>query len=499
MRILIRVDSSRFIGTGHVARTSALAEELRRRGAVVEFVCRPLSGSILDAIAGAGYTVHRLPAIERENNSWLGGVEPSTDAEETAAIAARIEGGVDWLIVDHYGIGLGWERHLRPLVRRIAVISDLGDREHDCDLLIDTNLQSDAATRYDGLVPEGCRRLQGPAYAMLRPEFAGERANVRQRDGRVRRILIFFGGVDASNETAKALRAIQSLGRSDHQSDVVVGATNPNREAIEEFCRTHAGFMCHVQTGRMAELMAAADLSVGAGGAATWERCALGLPAIVLAVADNQKPACEAMASQGRTLYLGDCGEVSEAALARVLAGVMETPQWLRLLGERSAELVDGQGLSRLGAAFFAPRLILRPTGPGDCSILYNWRNAPEVIAASHSPEPISWEAHETWFARSLENPSRLIFIAEADGQPAGALRYDVDKDEALVSIYLAPGRHGRGLGTAILLAGSDWLKKNRTAVKHIRAEILAGNVSSQKAFLKAGYREEFATYKKIL
>ena len=67
------------------------------------------------------------------------------------------------------------------------------------------------------------------------------------------------------------------------------------------------------------------------------------------------------------------------------------------------------------------------------------------------------------------------------------------------LSIYLAPGRHGRGLGTAILLAGSDWLKKNRTAVKHIRAEILAGNVSSQKAFLKAGYREEFATYKKIL
>ena len=143
-----------------------------------------------------------------------------------------------------------------------------------------------------------------------------------------------------------------------------MGATNPNREAIEEFCRTHAGFMCHVQTGRMAELMAAADLSVGAGGAATWERCALGLPAIVLAVADNQKPACEAMASQGRTLYLGDCGEVSEAALARVLAGVMETPQWLRLLGERSAELVDGQGLSRLGAAFFAPRLILRRPSP---------------------------------------------------------------------------------------------------------------------------------------
>ena len=49
---------------------------------------------------------------------------------------------IEWLIVDHYSLDIMWEEKLRPYVNKIMVIDDLGDRQHNCDLLLDQNLDS---------------------------------------------------------------------------------------------------------------------------------------------------------------------------------------------------------------------------------------------------------------------------------------------------------------------------------------------------------------------
>ena len=58
-----------------------------------------------------------------------------------------------------------------------------------------------------------------------------------------------------------------------------------------------AGYTCHVQTRCMADLMVAADLAIGASGSASWERCAVGLPAVAMAVAVNQRRILEGLAA----------------------------------------------------------------------------------------------------------------------------------------------------------------------------------------------------------
>ncbi|HDL08410.1 MAG TPA: UDP-2,4-diacetamido-2,4,6-trideoxy-beta-L-altropyranose hydrolase [Desulfobacteraceae bacterium] len=234
--LIIRADASVQIGTGHVMRCLTLADELRERGADIIFVCREFDGNLCGYIEEKHYIVHRLPVSnEQEHNIegnlkhavWLG-ADWQTDARQVEEIIKGVDTPPDWLVVDHYAIDERWEGHLRPYCKKIMAIDDLADRPHDCDLLLDQNFYENLESRYDGLVPAWCKKLLGPKYALLRPEFREARKNLRKRDGHVKRIMIFFGGSDPSNETAKALEAVRMLNRPDIAVDVVVGAFNQN-------------------------------------------------------------------------------------------------------------------------------------------------------------------------------------------------------------------------------------------------------------------------------
>lgn len=296
MKIAIRTDASLYMGTGHLMRCLTLAGEVRQQGHTVTFICRELPGNLCELIEKKGYHVYRLPFQDKNRiqtvqdvSSWLGATWRE-DAEQTISVLQEISiaSKIDWLVVDHYALDIQWERMMRPYVERIMVIDDLANRPHDCDLLLDQNLYENMEQRYMGLVPETCKLLLGPQYALLRPEFREARKKLRPRDGIVRRILIFFGGTDPTNETLKAIEAVRLLNRPDIEVDVIVGANNPHRELIEKACGELPNFHFHCQVDNMAELMAKADLAIGAGGSTTLERCYLGLPTIVVVTAENQ-------------------------------------------------------------------------------------------------------------------------------------------------------------------------------------------------------------------
>ncbi|OEU74768.1 MAG: UDP-2,4-diacetamido-2,4,6-trideoxy-beta-L-altropyranose hydrolase [Desulfuromonadales bacterium C00003107] len=246
---------------------------------------------------------------------------------------------------------------MRTAVRQIAVIDDLADRPHDCDLLLDQNLYPEMKNRYDGLLPIRCRQLLGPEYALLRPEFALERGRLRSRDGSVRRILVFFGGCDLGNETGKALEVLRAAEFEDVVVDVVVGAGNPLRQEIESLCRSLPQVNFHCQVSNMAELMAAADLSIGAGGATTWERCAMGLPGLVVAVARNQEELAAYGGEQGLFFFLGTSETVTLEQMREALRGFASSPENLRSFTVRGLAAVDAKGVSRL-VEYFLPQKV---------------------------------------------------------------------------------------------------------------------------------------------
>jgi UDP-2,4-diacetamido-2,4,6-trideoxy-beta-L-altropyranose hydrolase len=360
MHFAFRTDASLQIGTGHVMRCLTLADALRKRGGKSSFLCRPHVGHLLDFIRQRGHTVIELgPADESftapekpAHAQWLF-TEWTLDAEQ--AKQALSDQLVDWLVVDHYALDRRWEQAMRPHTRRIMVIDDLADRPHACDLLLDQTFGR-RATDYLSLVPDGCELLCGAQYALLRPEFAAFREYSLKRRAQpvLKELLINMGGVDKDNVTGAVLRALQShLLPEDCRLTVVMGPTAPWLKNVQDLaCSMQWPTRVLVGVDNMAQLMADSDLAIGAAGATSWERCCLGLPSIMIVVADNQLEVAKGLELAGAALVcLSDEGLSKQ--LAVLLGKLYADIEQLALLSKAAEKVANGTGagevLSRMG------------------------------------------------------------------------------------------------------------------------------------------------------
>jgi UDP-2,4-diacetamido-2,4,6-trideoxy-beta-L-altropyranose hydrolase len=356
MKVVFRADASINIGTGHVMRCLTLAGLLKELDTEVMFICREHTGHLCDFIAKLGFPVINIPVIDTgvrptdvnplRHAAWLGASQEA-DAYASMQALKQID-KANWLIVDHYALDWRWESLLKTYAAKIMAIDDLADRIHDCEILLDQNLHKDMEFRYLHLVPGKCRQLLGPRYALLRPEFIVARQKLIARDGKVKRILVFMGGADAGNTTSMVLDALQLLNRPNIHVDVVLGGSNPYAEAIMQRCSELANMSCHIQVSNLAELMLKADFAIGAGGATAWERCALGLPSIAIAIAENQTAIAKEVANRGAAFFAGELKNIDKHRLAALLRDKLEASDELTAMSRRACKLVDANGTQRV-------------------------------------------------------------------------------------------------------------------------------------------------------
>lgn len=333
MIVLIRADATPEIGSGHVMRCAALGMRMMARGALVHFVCVDIQGQLASWLRDSGFGLTVLSAA--------GIADWRADLAATSGVACQV-GHADLLIVDHYGLERRWESGMRPYARRIMVIDDLADRDHDCDLLLDQNLHDDAAGRYKRRAPQAALQFLGPQYALLRTEFDGHALD-RARDGTVKRLLVFFGGTDLGNQSIKVLDALRALGSCAPESTIVLGPAHPCRDAIHKSADNLPNVHVLNATDQMSILMAQADLAIGTCGVAAWERCAVGLPCLVVVTADNQREDAEILHRLGAVEYLGDADEVSEKKWESALRRAMGDPQRMRSMALAATEVMAGR------------------------------------------------------------------------------------------------------------------------------------------------------------
>ena len=342
MHAVFRVDGSPALGGGHVMRCLTLARALTSRGWTCAFATTPASPQT-------------VPSLAREDLRLIEG-----DAGEEPETLRRLwPAGTDWLVVDHYDRDRTFESRCRGWARRILVIDDLADRAHDCDLLVDQTLGR-RASEYAGLVPEDCRLLTGADYALLRPEFAATREeSLSRRNERsaLGRILVNLGATDAGNHSLDVLRALQESGIS-AAVDLVLGAAAPHIGTLEGTIATMPQKVrLHVEVDDMASLMAAADRAIGAAGTATWERCCLGLPSLVMVIAENQRRISEAVVAAGAARLIPGPRPKLTGQIKAALQDLCDDGGALKDLSQCAAQVCDGLGVQRIERSLAAAGL----------------------------------------------------------------------------------------------------------------------------------------------
>lgn len=499
MKVAFRVDASARIGTGHVVRCLTLAERLASLGADCTFVMRQHAGHMCELVRTKGFSLHALapPAVldissfhsPTDYFHWLG-----TTIEEDAKQTLRaLQGPVDWLVVDHYALDHIWEKALRTRTGKIAVIDDLADRPHECDLLLDQNFFAFAGERYSGFVSEDCIKLIGPRYALLQTDYK-KFSPERSYDTPIKSIIVFYGGSDLTDETSRALRVLSQEPFLCLKVNVVVGASNRNRDSIESLCAKRPRTTLHSGLRSLGGLMAESDMAIGAVGTSTWERCALGLPTVVTSVAENQLPVARELTEADLVYYVGDWRSVCDASFRQVLLHALTNQTKNTRISVRSRELTDAYGADRVAECMMpsnAAELILAPTIKDHRQIYFHWVNDPSVRKNAFNSDPVIWQEHCNWFDRKLSDPDcHMWVLLTRSGLPVGQIRLEPVKGEHLIAFSIDQLFRARGLGTILLERMLAEICRIKT-VKRVVGEVKAGNKASVSAFRKTGVFRE--------
>jgi UDP-2,4-diacetamido-2,4,6-trideoxy-beta-L-altropyranose hydrolase len=329
MKAVFRVDSSNFIGFGHLIRCLTLAKQLRKRGVECSFVCRDHPGNIAAKVIDSGFSVFLLERAneaavlkgsELEYDKWLG-CSWKIDADETNEILKSVQ--PEWLIVDHYSIDVKWEEALAKNYMNLMVIDDIANRDHSCDILLDQNLFINMKRRYERRVSSQCLQLLGPKYALLQAEYSQLREKAKVRNGSTKNLLIFFGGSDQTNLTELAFLAAHSFGGKISSINVVMPSASPFYHQVKKLVKSIKKAKLHSDLQSLAPLMLEADIGIGAGGATNWERFCLGLPSLVITLAENQKAVNQDLDQLGLIDLIGDSETVQIAHVKSAIKSML--------------------------------------------------------------------------------------------------------------------------------------------------------------------------------
>lgn len=334
--IVFRPDASFSVGSGHVIRCLALATALRELGAQC-------------AVAATRQALDAVPALPASGNTIL----HLADDKDPRALAEIMPENVDWLVVDHYGLGSDYHAACRPWAKLIMAIDDVPCRSHACDLLLDQTLDRQA-TDYTPWVPSGSKVLTGTAYALLRPAFAAKRQQaMAKKHDPLRRILVSFGGGNPDGITERVTRAVAER-LPDVTLDVVIGSHWPEAADLAARLSMMPSVVVHCDPPNMAELMLSADLAIGAAGSMSWERCALALPSVLIIAADNQADIASRLGQAGAAWIETPLTAGTEMRIADAVAYFNDAPSSLDVMAQRASKICDGAGAGRTAAVMLS-------------------------------------------------------------------------------------------------------------------------------------------------
>lgn len=498
MKVVIRADASVHIGSGHVMRCLVLARGLVKQGHLVSFVCRPQVGDLIEFIEGEGFIVDLLappktwlePQHSADYIAWLQ-VPWLQDAQNLLTLVAV----ADLVIVDHYALNQGWQGYIKQALNcKIMVIDDLV-RQHAADLLLDQTLLR-LESEYQAT--DDTKLLTGCDFALLNPQFNYYRQHAVVSDKLCARpkLLLSMGGSDQPNATLSVLTALAKMPTlSRPLVTVLLGPRAPHYQQVKAFCLQQDDWITHLDfVDDMAELMSQQQVAIGAPGTTSWERACLGIPSIIVPLADNQQTISRNLVAVN-AVYKLELDEIVEHLLSSYQRLLQN---WSRLR-VNNLKLCDGLGLNRVLKAMSnlvgVDDLQLCNATEADIKLVFDWQCHPSTRLYALNQQVPTWTEHDNWMRCKLLQQQDYFYMITIADTDVGVVRLDkIVETEYLLSIFIDPAYYNQGIARRAL-AYLDVLHPSIT----IHAQVLAVNVASQQLFTQAGYQrlsaESFTRY----
>ncbi len=328
--VILLPDTSPKVGLGHFYRCLRLGIALREAGH------RPVMVGVRFSV-----TQRDLLTKHRVSSKQLS----SVSARRVTSFLSEYGDKPSWIVTDHYHLAEEWERKIRPHVGRIAVFDDADGRRHDCDLVINGAFSpSSGRSYYRGKVPRHATLLLGPRYGLPDPLLKEVRRKKRV-DTPVRSLCFFLGGAvslpvyqrylrSLLKELPEGVKRVVSIPPSGAKVSSTIAA-DPRLSIITDYSNLKAA-------------LRDADLFIGSGGAISYDRISVGIPAVVVSMAENQRELSTYLARLGTQVYLGDYRSVSPQALVHHVTRLIARGRDLKAMRSRCRGVVDGRGAERI-------------------------------------------------------------------------------------------------------------------------------------------------------
>jgi UDP-2,4-diacetamido-2,4,6-trideoxy-beta-L-altropyranose hydrolase len=474
--LVLRVDASTEIGIGHFMRCLALAQGWMDAGGSAIFLMSKSSPSLEARLRSEGARAVHLRVTAGSAN----------DAAQTADIASNIR--ASWVVVDGYHFGSEYQKDVKARGLKLLFLDDNGHTDYYCaDLVLNQNLHANVGL-YKRREPF-TQLLLGTNYVLLRREFLRWRGRENTTAEKGKKVLVTLGGSDQENVTSKVIRALQKLEIPGMEVKIVVGGSNPNLSALMSLAQSAAvPIVLEKDVSNMPELMGWADMAVVSGGTTVWEMAFMGVPYAIIAIADNQLSIAEHLGEMGMALNLGWHEKVAEENISLAVERLLKDPARRGEMARLGRQMVDGLGVSRVLKRMKGGRLGFRQATEEDCELLWRWANDSLAREASFSCESIPWEEHVQWFNRKMHDSNCLLLVASDDqGSPLGLLRFEVEGDEAVISVSINKDKRGLGFGAELIMMGVEEMHR-WGGLRAVNAFIKPENLRSIRAFEEAGF-----------
>ncbi len=491
MNIVIRVDASIYIGSGHVMRCLVLATALKEQGHNVCFFSRPQQGDLIDFIRSKEFIVKELVTpthwlIPKHNADYTAWLQVNWQ-EDAKSLITQIE-CVDLVIVDHYGLDANWELFIKTTLEcKIFAIDDLL-RQHQAEMILDQTLLR-VPSEYNELNPNAIA-ITGCDFSLLNPHFVDYRKKALHSctPPRQPHVFVSMGGIDQPNATLKTLQILSTLITNKPYITVLLSPKAPHYQVVKAFCAHNTKWISHIDfTNNMAELMLKNHFSIGAPGTTSWERACLGIPSIIVPLAENQEVISSQLVNIGAAIKVG-ISEISDNLLT-AYENMIKNWESMRLV---NLAIVDGLGIFRVTQCInelenkTINAIILRPAKKSDIKQVYDWQILPETRRYALIKDIPTWKEHQDWMISKLTLKSNFFYIIESfvTRESIGVVRLDKKNDELyIISIFICPHYFGQGYAKKALRY-IDLIHPNIT----IRATVLKENTASQRLFMGENY-----------